>query len=129
MTEQNSIKFQTELYPETIREIESKKKKIENSDKICPENKKTIQKFFVKLQADGSSFAHQMSHLNTLHQIGELVGNTQFKDVTRPQMEEVFAKWRNSGYRRHRSAKLRQYKQGTVNKNIECLKLFYKWIF
>ena len=34
-------------------------------------------------------------------------------------MEKVFAQWRNS----------KEYKQSSINKTIQCLKAFYRWLY
>lgn len=106
------------LYPQYERALESRKRWIAESS-LSPANKESILSFLNKLDANGTSKAQQLSYLSRLSPIAQLLGETPFKEASKKQMEEVFAAWR----------KKRDYKQASINKTIECLKCFYRWIF
>lgn len=109
----------TSLYPTTNKSLDSRKKRLEESKLICQENKDSLFSFLKKLQADGTSKQQQLSYLDRLVPITELLGNTKFKDATRQRMEGIFAEWRDK----------KDYKQASVNKAVECIKAFYRWLY
>lgn len=109
----------TDLYPRVSRQLERDVKKIKESEKICEENKKNLIDFLTKLKADGISEAQQLSYMARLRPITEFLGETRFKDVTKKEMERVFAEWRSR----------KDYSQASINKVIQCLKSFYRWLF
>ena len=109
-----------ELYPWYEKQIERIKKRIASAGSISKENSDALLSFVTKLQADGTSKAQQLSYMSRLFPIARLIGKTRFQDVTRKQMEEVFATWR--------SGRKEPYKLASVNKTIECIKSFFRWV-
>ncbi len=107
------------LYPHVLRSLERMKTRVDGSTSICTDNKRLLLEFLVKLEADGTSKAQQLSYLIRLFPLAELICDTTFKDVSKQQMEKVFATWRSR----------KSYKQASINKTIECLKGFYRWAF
>ncbi len=104
------------LYPLIQRRVEKAKKKLEESGAL-EENKRHILGFLVKLEADGTSNAQMLSYLDRLTPIALLLGRKDFKETTRKDMEEVFARYRKG------------YAQSSLNKVVQCLKCFYRWLF
>lgn len=109
----------TELYPRFTRDLNVIKKKIDESEIICKENKKYINDFLIKLKADGISTAQQLAHMSRIKPIAELLGKTSFRKATKKEMESVFAQWR-SGH---------DYSQHSINKLISILKCFFRWVY
>jgi len=114
MTENRS-----ELYPQIERSLQTATKNLKESKEICEENRQALIDFLTKLSADGTSSAQRLSYLHRIVPIAKLMGNTTFKTITKKQMEGIIAKYRDE----------RKPKQNSMNKTIECLKAFYRWLF
>lgn len=114
MTENRS-----ELYPQLERNLHSAIKSLKESEEICKENRQALIDFLTKLEADGTSSAQRLSYISRIRPIAKLMGNMTFKSVTKKQMEGIIAKYRT----------IRKLKQNSMNKTVECLKAFYRWLF
>jgi len=106
------------LYPRYARHMENYKEKLLKLDVPEP-NKQKFLAFMTKVEADGTGEAQRLSYFQRVIPFIELIGDTELKDVTKSQMEQIIAAWRNG----------KNYKQSTINKSVENLKAFYRWLF
>lgn len=104
------------LYPKLQGQVERAKKKLKEA-KIPEINKQYVLDFLVKLEADGTSNAQILSYLDRLTPILKIIGSIDLKDLTKKDMEDVFAKYR------------RGYSPSSLNKAIQCLKCFFRWLY
>ena len=105
------------LYPGYKSQMENYKEKLLKLD-VPQSNKKTFLDFMTKLEADGTGEAQRLSYYQRIIPFMVLIGKTRFKAVTKKQMEKVIASWRNG----------KNYKQSTINKSVENLKAFYRFL-
>jgi site-specific recombinase XerD len=105
-----------ELYPHLRKGLDRAKLRIANSE-IMEGNKKSLLDFLVKLEADGTGKPQIISYIDRLKPIAELIGDKPFKEVTKREMETVFAEYRKKGL-----------SKSSMNKTVECLKAFYRWV-
>jgi len=106
-----------ELYPHLAKGLDRARNRIANSE-IMEENKKSLLDFLVKLEADGTGKPQIISYVDRLRPIAELIGNKPFREVTKREMETVFAEYRKRGL-----------SKSSLNKTVECLKAFYRWVY
>ena len=110
----------TELvYPTATRRIETGTARIKNSKRILEQNKNDFFDFLKRLEANGISQHQRISYISRLYPIMEIVGDKSFKSLTKRDMESIFSEYR----KRH------NYKQSSINKSIQCLKCFFRWVY
>jgi site-specific recombinase XerD len=116
------------LYPHLEKRLEKDKKRIENAQ-ISQVNREHLKAFLVKLEADGVSKPQIISYVDRLLPIAKILGDTDFKQATKRDMEGVFAQLRRGYIPRGKDKKaMRPYKQSSMNKCMECVKSFYRWL-
>jgi integrase len=118
------------LYPHLKNGLVKARGRISGSNIYQP-NKKLILDFMVKLEADGTGKPQLLSYMNRIRPIAVLIGNKNFKKVTKKDMEGVYAKYRRDGYtvKRNGTEEHHSFSQSSLNKTVECLKAFYRWVF
>jgi len=114
------------LYPKLRERLEGAKRALMASE-ASETNKKQLSGFLVKLEADGTSKAQMVSYLDRLTPVAELLGDIEFKEATKRDMEKVFAAYRTYGptCKEHN----RQYSESSLLKAKQCIKCFYRWLF
>jgi site-specific recombinase XerD len=107
-----------ELYPKTRKRLEKTKENLKESKDVLQANKDSLLEFMTKLGADGTSTSQMVSYMDRLTPIAKLLGNKKFKDATKQDVTRVFAEYRKKGY-----------KQASINKVIQCMKCFWRWLY